>query len=134
MFVPICENPAVLKLLALIFKILRILVFVIPIILILKTSFDLFGGVTKAEINSKEDKEKIIRRIINSVIVLLVPFFVKLLISLLVKLGVNSFTSYFQCLTNINNIDYYQNQYDGLLAKVESDKAKDKEDSKIKGT
>jgi len=133
MLVDVCENPDILRMINLIFMIVKIVSFSVPIILIVKIIFDLLKGMTDNKDDSKKHIVVIVKRIGAASVVFLVPLFVELFMSLLTKLNIASFSTYSKCIDNIANIDYYQNRYDALLEKIEYDKDALKKSAKTKG-
>lgn len=83
----VCSDATVLQVMGIVRLIMNVICIVIPIVLIIIGSFDLFKAVTAAkEDKIKESQKILIKRIIAAVIVFLVPTIVTVLMNLI---GVN---------------------------------------------
>ena len=100
----LCENVLFLRILSFFNTTMKVLRFFIPILLIVKTSLDVYHQIL--DVNDNSFKEKITKRLFASVIIFLVPTIVKIFLSFLETVTNMSF-NYSECNANIKNIDYY---------------------------
>ncbi|MBQ8891483.1 MAG: hypothetical protein IJ068_01295 [Bacilli bacterium] len=99
-----CENVLFLRILSFFYTAMSFLRFTIPIILIIKLTFDIYKGIINTNDNSF--KEKVSRRIIACVIIFLVPTIINVFLGLIETVTGMAF-NYSECTANIKNIDYY---------------------------
>ena len=118
----ICKNVLFLKILKFTNIGLQILRFLVPILLILKISIDVYRGII--DVKTQEAKEKIAKRVLAAVIIFLVPTFVNLFLSLFGSVFGNN-VDYSSCLVNIKNIEYYEELKDLTIEKQEESASKE---------
>ncbi len=80
----VCEEVAVQRVMGIVKLIMNVICIVVPIVLILLGSFDLFKAVTAGKDDDIKNKQKtLIKRVIAGVIVFLVPTIVTILMNLI---------------------------------------------------
>lgn len=99
-FINICQNPDILRVIYLITKIFNLVFIVVPIILIVMITIDLFKTVIGNEKAEKENKKTIINRLIFAILLFFVPTIVSVIMNLLSSSGINS--EYQDCINNAN--------------------------------
>ena len=100
----LCENVLFLRILSFFNTAINVMRFAVPIILIVKTTLDVYHQIL--DVNDTSFKEKITKRIFAAVIVFLVPTMINLFLSFLETITNMSF-NYSECTANIKNINYY---------------------------
>lgn len=101
-FIEICENPGTLKIILFIKQLMYFVFIVIPIGLILMITIDLFKNImSPKDENDKKNTSKAIKRIINCILLFLVPNIINLTIDLTKTAGVT--IPYTQCWTNASS-------------------------------
>lgn len=100
----LCENVLFLRILSFFNTSINVIRFAVPIILIVKTTLDVYHQIL--DVNDTGFKEKITKRIFAAVIVFLVPTFINLFLNFLETITNMSF-NYSECIANIKNINYY---------------------------
>ena len=98
-----CENILFLRLLKYFNTALSLMRFIVPIILIVKLTIDIYKGII--EVGDNSAKEKILKRVIACVIIFLVPTIINVFLSLFETIFGSNF-NYSACVYNIENIDY----------------------------
>ena len=98
-----CENILVLRLLNFFNIALNVLRFVVPILLIIKLTLDVYKGILNP--NENNFKEKVTRRLVSCVIIFLVPTIINAFLGILETVTDMKF-DYTECMSNIKNIDY----------------------------
>ena len=100
----LCENVLFLRFLDIFNKIVLVLRFTIPIILVVRIVLDIFHNVL--EVKDSNDLMKIANRFLACVIIFIIPTIVSLFLSLLEPITNMKF-NYSECNANIKNIKYY---------------------------
>ena len=98
-----CENILFLRLLKYFNTALSLMRFIVPILLIIKLTIDIYKGII--EVGDNSAKEKILKRVIACVIIFLVPTMVNVFLELIETISGYNF-SYSECTYNIKNIDF----------------------------
>ena len=84
MLVDVCSDDTVLKVMGIIKLVMQVICIVVPIVLILLGSIDLFKAVTAGKDEDiKKRQQTLIKRVIAAVIVFLVPTIVTVLMNLI---------------------------------------------------
>lgn len=84
LLVEVCKDDTVLKVMGIVKLIMNVICIVVPIVLIVMGSFDLFRAVTAGKDEDIKNKQQtLIKRIIAGVIVFLVPTIVTVLMNLI---------------------------------------------------
>ena len=99
-----CENVLFLRILNYFNIAMNLMRFVVPIILIIKLTLDIYKGIINPNDNSF--KEKVSKRLVACVIIFLVPTIVNVFLGLIETVTGTTF-DYSSCQANIKNIDYY---------------------------
>lgn len=100
----LCENVLFLRILSFFNTAMNVLRFAVPIMLIVKTTLDIYHQIL--DVNDTSFKDKITKRIFAAVIVFLVPTIVNIFLNFLETITNMSF-NYSECTANIKNINYY---------------------------
>ena len=104
----LCETSAVLKTIKFLSELLKIVLFLIPMILIVMVSIDIGKAViANDESEMKKAGHTAIRRIIMGMFLILIPRITVPLISLLVNAS-STITNYNNCIENMKNISLYE--------------------------
>jgi len=101
----LCENTLFLRLLNYFNVAMSVLRFGIPMLLLIKLTFDAYKGIINP--NDNDGKEKIARRIFASVIIFLIPTIVNIFLGFMEGVTGNSFNCS-ECTANDKNIKYYE--------------------------
>ena len=101
----LCENLLLLKFVKIAYNLLNVIRIVVPILLIVKLSLDIYHCILNGD--AKRITEFSVKRIVAAVIVFLVPTFVSLVLRL-IEVGGGSKESTPYCLTSLDNIKYYE--------------------------
>lgn len=106
-FMDICTNSDILKVIYFIFQLLKIVYFFIPIILILMVSVDFLKNVIS---NNEDEIKKNIKLVFNRLKFAVFLFLVPTVVSLLFNILEGADIKYINCFTNatLENIEYYQ--------------------------
>lgn len=108
MFLNICTDADVLRLLKFASYLLSFVFYAVPIVLIVMVSYDLIKGVISGDASDLKSKVKLSgKRILSAFIIFFVPVVVSLVISILDGVVMNIDINYESCFDNINYIDYY---------------------------
>ena len=99
-----CENVLFLRILNYFNIAMNLMRFVVPILLIIKLTLDIYKGIIN--INDNSAKEIVSKRIIACIIIFLVPTIVNVFLGLIETVTGTAF-DYSACQANIKNIDYY---------------------------
>jgi len=103
-----CTEPSVLKVLLFIKTILKYVFVIVPIGVMLMTSFDLFKNViAPKEDDMKKNVSIVIKRFIYCIVIFFVPTIVNLVLNIVNDTLETSY-SYLDCLENTKNIEYYE--------------------------
>ena len=100
----ICENVLFLRILKFFNIAMNVMRFVVPLLLIFKLILDIYHQII--DVNDKNGKEKITKRIVAAIVVFMVPTFVGVLMSF-IETVTGMTINYSECVANIKNIDYY---------------------------
>ena len=104
----LCETSAVLKTIRFLSELLKIVLFLVPMILIVMVSIDIGKAViANDESEMKKAGHTAIRRIIMGMFLILIPRITVPLISLLVNAS-STITNYNNCIENMKNISLYE--------------------------
>ena len=104
----LCETSAVLKTIRFLSELLKIVLFLVPMILIVMVSIDIGKAViANDESEMKKAGHTAIRRIIMGMFLILIPRITVPLISLLVNAS-STVTNYNNCIENMKNISLYE--------------------------
>lgn len=122
----VCQEPAILKVIWYIENVINVAFFIVPMVLIVMISVDLFKNV----ISKEDDMQKNIVILRNRLLYCVAMFFVPTIISVLLNIVEDSIgdlnVNYSSCISNIENIDYYEK-----LAKEKKKKAEEEEKRKL---
>lgn len=138
-----CTSSDILKILLFIIIIIKYIFLIIPIVLLLMLGIDFFKNITTFKENDmKQNLNIAIKRIIYCGCIFFVPTIVSLVISLIDNSVSNLKDDYQSCISNINNIDYYEKlkkleeeiKEKELNDKIEKAKSIQKENSAIKSS
>ena len=101
----LCGNLFLLKLLRILYTLINVVRFVVPIMLIIKLFIDVYHAMIMGE--GKRIKELSMKRLLAAVIVFLVPTMTNLVMRL-VEIGSGESVNTPYCLSNLDNIRYYE--------------------------
>ena len=121
-FLDACTNSGVLKTILFIETFLKVILYVVPIGLILMVMIDLSKSVLSSDENAMQKNLKLAsKRIFSAVIFFLVPTISKFAVNLASDTAISDYTT---CLTNTNNIAYYET-LEAEKKKLEEEKTKE---------
>ena len=121
-FLDACTNSGVLKTILFVETILKITLYIVPIGLILMVMIDLSKSVISSDENAMQKNLKLAsKRIFSAVIFFLVPTISKFAVNLASDTAISDYTT---CLTNTNNIAYYET-LEAEKKKIEEEKTKE---------
>ena len=103
-----CTNPEILKVYKFLDEILKIVCVIIPAVLIVMLSLDLFKALMSASDDSKKNINIILKRVIYCICFFLVPTIVDLTLNIVDESASNVIADYQSCSININNISYFE--------------------------
>lgn len=101
----LCGNLFLLKLLRILYTLINVVRFVVPIMLIIKLFIDIYHAILMGE--GKIIKELSIKRLVAAIMVFLAPTMTSLVMHL-VEIGMGEGTSTPYCLSSLDNIKYYE--------------------------
>lgn len=139
-FLDFCTEPSILKVILYIKIILQYACIIIPIGLILMIAVDFFKNVIAKDENEMKQNSKItIKRIIYTIAIFFVPTIVDLVVNIVNDSIESLNVDYKSCITNIDNIEYYEfleaarkeQEENEMLAKIEQAKADEQEQEAI---
>ena len=116
----LCENVLFLKILNIFNIAINVMRFLVPILLIVKLTLDIYHQII--DVNDRSAKEKILKRIFAAVIIFFIPTIVNIFLGFLETVTNMSF-NYSECSANIKNINYYVERKE-LEEKLEEEKQK----------
>ena len=121
-FLDACTNSGVLKVVLFIENLLKIILYIIPIILILMVMIDFSRAVLSSDESAMQKSLKIVsKRILSVIILFLVPTISKFAVNLASDTAISDYTL---CLTNTENISYYET-LEAAKKKIEQEKNKE---------
>ncbi len=115
----LCENVLFLEILSFFNIAVTIMRFLVPIILILKLSLDIYHQII--DVNEKEGRDRIIKRSTAAIIVFLVPVFVNILLTFMEGISGMSF-NYSECSANAT-----RENIKGIIEKQDKENQKNEE-------
>ena len=124
MTVDVCENPYVLKILLFVLEIFKVVFYVIPIGLIVMLTLDFFKGVISGEDRVSGQFVFVVKRLINTVALFLVPTFISFFMQFLSDLDLFN-GEYSSCLKNTSNVSFYTEKYQALEKQMEEERQKE---------
>lgn len=108
-FLSACTNSSFLKIIAFIYKLLDVLLYFLPTLVIVMVSIDIFKNVmVMKDSDFKRNLMMAIKRIICAMAVYLIPSIVKAVIYMVDDSGIAVTNDFLACLTNIDDIEYYE--------------------------